>query len=244
MDTKLQSFCEQIKVDFHDFNLLKEALTHRSHVNENGKHSINHNERLEFLGDAVLELVVTEYLFAQYPDKPEGDLTSFRAALVRTESLAEAGEELNFGEYIYMSKGEERTGGRERKAILANTFEAVMGAMYLDQGIEICRKFVSKTLLPKLDKIVQKRLDIDAKSKLQELAQEIVRVTPIYQLKAEQGPDHDKEFTMEVLLGDQVMAEGTGNSKQAAEQQAANIALENWNELYEKYFASGKISSK
>jgi ribonuclease-3 len=229
----LSEFSKNIKVSFKNLDLLREALTHRSYLNElNGEQAeLQHNERLEFLGDAVLELITTEYLFEQYPQRPEGDLTSFRAALVRTESLAHEAKKLNYGKYVFMSRGEEATGGRERPYILANTFEAVLGAIYLDQGIATASKFVTRILLPKINEIVEKRLDIDAKSKLQEISQEQLRVTPTYTLVDEVGPDHDKIFTMAVVIDSVEFGQGKGKSKQEAEQNAAENALKNWSTL-------------
>lgn len=242
-EQNLDKFCEQIRVKIKNKDLLKEALTHRSYVNENKGLKIKHNERLEFLGDAVLELISTEFLFHKYPDRPEGDLTSFRAALVRTESLAEVATHLHYGDYLYMSKGEEATGGRGRQYILANAFEAVIGAIYLDQGMQACQEFLNQFLLPKIDQIVENRLDVDAKSKLQEIAQERLKFTPIYELLGEEGPDHDKTFEMEVLLNGVGFGKGKGKSKQEAEQNAAKFALKNWDSLYQKYTDSVKIGS-
>jgi ribonuclease-3 len=204
--------------------------------------NLQHNERLEFLGDAVLELLSTQFLFIKYPDRPEGDLTSFRAALVRTESLAEASTSLHLGEHIYMSKGEAATGGRTRPYILANTFEAVLGAIFLDQGLEACQALVERVILPKIDDIVANRLDIDPKSKLQEIAQEKLKHTPTYEVVSESGPDHDKTFTMSVRIGKEVFGTGDGKSKQEAEQNAAHSALSNWDELYQKFKNSVTIT--
>ena len=236
------SFAKRIDVPFTKWELLREALTHRSALNESKDNGLKHNERLEFLGDAVLELITTQYLFENYPDRPEGDLTSFRAALVRTESLAEVATSLQYGDYIFMSKGEEATGGRSRPYILANTFESVLGAMYLDLGFDECRKYLLLVLLPRTAEIVKHRLDIDAKSKLQEIAQDKVKSTPVYDLVKAVGPDHDKEFTMAVMIAELEFGKGSGRSKQEAEQNAASYALENWEDLYQKYVDSGKIS--
>lgn len=219
---------ETIGVEFKDASLLERALTHRSFLNENRQEDLKHNERLEFLGDAVLELLVTEWLFAHYPEKPEGILTSVRAAAVRTETLAELSRELGYGEHLLMSKGEEATGGRDRDYILANTFEAVLGAIYLDRRIEACIALLEKVLFPKIPKIIESELYIDSKSKLQEIAQEKYKITPIYQLVGEKGPDHDKIFTMAVMIGEKEYARGEGKNKQTAEQEAAGEALKNW----------------
>ncbi len=225
--TKLKKFAKKLNIEFKDHNLLQEALIHRSVLNELKGEGKQSNERLEFLGDAVLELIATEYLFDKYPTRPEGDLTSFRAAVVRTESLAEAALKLDYSQYLYMSKGEEATGGRTRPYILANSFEAVLGAIYLDQGYEIAREFVIKHLLYKLPNIINNRLDIDNKSKLQEISQELLRQTPKYEVIEEKGPDHDKEFKVQVLIGERIYGEGQGKSKQEAEQNAAEDALAN-----------------
>ena len=218
--------------------LLTEALTHRSYINELKDPSIHHNERLEFMGDAVLELVVTEFLFNKYPEEPEGVLTSYRAALVKTESSAEESRRLGIGEHILMSKGEEQTGGRDRTYILANTFEAIIGALYLSTGYEDCVKFINENICYKIDKIAENRSDIDAKSRLQEMSQERTKITPIYELLGASGPDHDKYFDMKVNIGEFEFGRGSGKSKQEAQQKAAEQALENWENLYRKYFAN------
>lgn len=228
MNQNLNEFSKNIKVEIKNKELLTEALTHRSYINELKDPSIQHNEKLEFLGDAVLELVVTEFLFNKYPQYKEGDLTSFRAALVKTESLAEEAKKLNMGEYIRMSKGEEATGGRQRPYILANTMEAVIGAMYLSEGYETCKEFIVRVICYKIDQIMQSRLDIDSKSKLQEMAQETTRITPTYKLISAIGPDHDKTFEMAVFIGEVEYGKGKGKSKQEAEQAAAAFALAHW----------------
>jgi ribonuclease-3 len=232
---KLKEFEKILGIKIKDYELLQTSLIHRSYLNENRTIS-EHNERLEFLGDAVLELITTEFLFDKYPERTEGDLTSFRAALVKTESLAETAEKLKYGEYIFMSRGEEATGGRSRPYILANTYEAVLGYIYLDQGYTVAKDFVEKTLLPKADEIVAKRLDIDSKSQLQELAQEILRITPTYEVLKEEGPDHEKTFTLGVMIGDYEFGSGSGASKQEAAQAAAAKALQNWEKYVSKYF--------
>lgn len=238
----LEEFATNLEIEVSDFSVFKEALTHRSFLNESEDSTIKQNERLEYLGDAVLELITTEYLFNAYPNRPEGDLTSFRAALVRTESLAEESLRLNVGKHIYMSKGEDRTGGRTRPYILANTFESILGALYIDSGLDACRKFVEIQLLHKVETIVENRLDIDSKSRLQELAQEIIRSTPIYEQLEAVGPDHNKTFTMALYIDNMQFGVGKGKSKQEAEQNAASYALQNWDDLYQKYQNSGKIS--
>ncbi len=191
---------------------------------------MDHNERLEFLGDAVLELVVTEYLYSKYPKKPEGDLTSYRAALVNTSTLSAVATELSMNDYLLLSKGEAKDTGRARQYILANTFESFVGALYLDQGYEQAKDFIAQNLFPLTDEIVEKGLWQDAKSRLQEIAQEKENTTPQYKTVQEIGPDHEKNFIVGVYLSDMEIAKGEGKSKQEAEQEAAQKALEarNW----------------
>lgn len=227
---------EAIGFTFNKPELLKTALIHRSFINETDDKSLSNNERLEFLGDAVLEVIVTEYLYAAFPDKPEGELTSFRAATVKTTSLAETALAMNLGKYIYMSRGEEITGGRERPYILANTFEALLGALFLDQGMESARKFLEKFLLPKIKTIVEQRLDVDSKSKLQEICQDEFNVTPTYELISSTGPDHAKIFTMGLKIEKKIVEKGEGKNKQEAEQNAAMKAIANWDEILHKFF--------
>jgi ribonuclease-3 len=216
---------EKIGVKFNDQNLLIQAFTHRSFLNENKDKGLKHNERLEFLGDAVLELVVTAFLYEKYPEKPEGELTAVRAALVNTVSLAQASEKLGVNDYLLMSKGEAKDVGRARQYILANAFEACLGAIYLDQGYEVAAEFVANQLFPKTDEIVLKRLWQDAKSRFQELAQEHDSFTPVYKTISQEGPDHDRIFTVGVFLPSEQVAEGNGRSKQEAEQKAAEAAI-------------------
>lgn len=214
-----------LDVTFKDTTLLLTAITHRSYLNEHREATWDHNERLEFLGDAVLELVVTDYLFRQYPDKPEGELTAVRAALVNTTSLSTASEQLGVNQYLLMSKGEAKDMGRARQYILANVFEACIGAIYLDQGYDAAGKFIASRLFAKTDEIVRKRLWQDAKSRFQELAQERASITPTYETIGQTGPDHDRVFTVGVYLRHEKVAEGEGQSKQEAEQQAAERAI-------------------
>ena len=220
--TKLE---DVIGVRFADRKLLLSAITHRSYLNEHKEATWEHNERLEFLGDAVLELVVTDYLFEKYPNKPEGELTAVRAALVNTVSLAGSAEVLGVNEFLLMSKGEAKDTGRARQYILANSFESLIGAIYLDQKYEAARNFISERLFSKTDEIVAKRLWQDAKSRFQELAQEHASVTPTYETLSQDGPDHDRVFTVGVFLRKELVAEGKGRSKQEAEQQAAEKAI-------------------
>ncbi|HJO89952.1 MAG: ribonuclease III [Candidatus Pacebacteria bacterium] len=217
-------------ITFKDKNLLKQAFLHRSYLNENKGLKMDHNERLEFLGDAVLELVVTEYLYSKYPKKPEGDLTSYRAALVNTSTLSAVATELSMNDYLLLSKGEAKDTGRARQYILANTFESFVGALYLDQGYEQAKDFIAQNLFPLTDEIVEKGLWQDAKSRLQEIAQEKENTTPQYKTVQEIGPDHEKNFIVGVYLSDMEIAKGEGKSKQEAEQEAAQKALEarNW----------------
>ncbi len=205
--------------------LLTTALTHRSALNERVSQSKQSNERMEFLGDAVLELATTKFLYSSFPDEPEGVLTAYRSALVKTTTLAAVARELGLGTQLMMSKGEEATGGRENDGLLADTTEAVLGALYLDQGFEAAEAFLQTHLFPKFAQIKKERLYKDAKSMLQELVQGQGLPTPEYELVEEVGPDHDKEFTVRVLIGGKARGEGQGRSKQHAQQAAANQAL-------------------
>lgn len=224
MADQLKTLEKKLKVSFKDQELLRTALTHRSYLNENRDFHLPHNERLEFLGDAVLELIVTDHLYRTY-DKPEGELTSWRSALVRGEKLAVLSERLGIGKALLMSKGEEKSGGRDRPALLANAFEAITGAMYLDQGYDVTKEFVDRTVISELEQIIKDESHRDAKSKLQEVSQDAVGLTPKYRLREEAGPDHDKRFTVAVVVGDNELGTGQGSSKQQAEQQAAEKAL-------------------
>ena len=220
-----KKFQERIGYTFRNERLLEQAFTHRSYLNENRASGREHNERLEFLGDAVLELVVTEFLFAKYPDKPEGDLTSYRAALVNTVSISDCATKLGMNEFLLLSRGEAKDTGRARAIILANAFEAVIGALYLDQGYEPAKKFISEQLFHKTDEVVAKGLWQDAKSRFQEIAQEKESVTPSYDVLSQTGPDHDKRFVVGAYIGKEKVAAGEGSSKQEAEQAAAEKAL-------------------
>lgn len=210
--------------EFTDIQLLITALTHRSYVNEHKKSVNEHNERLEFLGDAVLELVVTDYLFKNYSE-PEGILTSWRSSLVRTESIGEAGDKLGYEPLIRMSRGEKRGSQRARQQILANAFEAVIGAIYLERGYKDAEQFIEKHILSKLEDILATGSWRDPKSHLQEVSQRIDGQTPVYRVLEEVGPDHDKIFTLGVYVGDALMGKGNGPNKQYAQQQAARAAL-------------------
>lgn len=219
------TFETKLGYTFKDKVLLEQAFTHRSHLNENRAPGREHNERLEFLGDAVLELVVTEFLYAKYPEKPEGDLTAYRAALVNTQSISDAGGKLGMNEFLLLSKGESRDTGRARQIILANAFEALIGAIYLDAGYEAAKDFIAAQLFHKTDEVVEKRLWQDAKSRLQEIAQEQNGITPSYQMQSQSGPDHDRQFVVGAYIGKEKIATGEGRSKQEAEQDAAQKAL-------------------
>lgn len=215
---------EQIGIKFKDYHLLRNAFVHRSYLNEHRDSEYESNERLEFLGDAVLELVVTEYLYLNYPN-PEGELTNWRSALVKGEMLAKIAIELKLGDYLFLSHGEEKSGGRKKDYLLANTFESLVGVIYLELGYEMAKAFIEKFLLVHLEGILIKGDHIDSKSRLQELAQEKVGETPSYELQHTEGPDHDKIFTMSAYIGTRMVGKGKGGSKQLAEQEAAEDAL-------------------
>lgn len=218
-------FERSVGLVFRDEALLRCAFTHRSYLNEHRGQSLEHNERLEFLGDAVLELVTTHFLYEKFPEKNEGDLTALRSSLVNTNTLSETAARLGMNEYLLLSKGEAKDTGRARAFLLANTFEAVVGAIYLDQGYEAADRFITAYLFPKLDEIVDKKLWIDAKSHFQERAQEREGATPTYATIKETGPDHDKRFIVGVYLKEVLIAQGEGKSKQEAETDAARNAL-------------------
>jgi ribonuclease-3 len=220
-----QTFAKQLGISFNNPGFLIEALTHRSYLNEHREYAGNHNERLEFLGDAVLELAVTDFLFKKFPANPEGDLTSYRAALVNTASLAESAQALGVNDYILLSKGEAKDTGRAREAILADAFEALIGAIYLDSGYTSAELFIAKNLYGKIDEIISRRAYQDAKSRFQEAAQEKRGITPRYETLSEVGPDHARHFTVGVFIDKKEIARGEGESKQEAEQLAAESGL-------------------
>jgi ribonuclease III len=220
------TFEKQIGVTFIDKKLLEQAFIHRSYINENSGSHLSHNERLEFLGDAVLELVVTDHLYRKYPDRDEGSLTAYRSALVNANTIGEVAQTLGMNEYLLLSKGEMKDSGRARSYILANTYESFVGALYLDQGYDRACDFIKKTLLGKIDSIVANKSWRDPKSLVQEKSQEYLGVTPEYKVLSESGPDHDKHFTVGIFFGKDRVAQGTGHSKQEAEQAAAGAALE------------------
>ncbi len=218
---------QQLNVEFNDIDLLITALTHRSYVNEHRKTAKIHNERLEFLGDAVLELVVTEFLYLNYQE-PEGILTNWRSALVRTESISDSAKNNNFEPFLRLSRGEKHGTERARAQILANAYEAVVGAVYLDQGYVKAKELIEKTLLTTFNEILKSGSWMDPKSHLQEKAQSQDSTTPIYKVLKEDGPDHDKTFEVGVFVGETLRGTGTGPSKQSAQQQAAQDALKHY----------------
>lgn len=221
---EIKEFSEKIGIEFKNPDLLKEALTHRSYLNENRKYKLDHNERLEFLGDAVLELVVTDYLFKNMKSS-EGEMTNLRAALVNGDMLAKISFDLGVEDYILMSKGEANDKGRARQYLLANAFEAITGAIYLDQGYEVAEKFIRENVLNKLDEVFENKLYLDHKSYFQEKSQEEFKETPSYRVIKEEGPDHNKNFTVGVYIGNEMVAQGSGSSKQEAQRSAANAGL-------------------
>jgi ribonuclease-3 len=216
----------RLGLSFHDKTLLQRALTHRSYINENTDFPLEDNERLEFLGDAVLDFITAEYLYHRFPEMSEGQLTSLRAALVRTETLADFASEIGLGQHIYLGRGEEEHGGRARPAILCDCYEALIGALCLDQGLEAAKDFVVQAIRMAIPQILEAETDKDAKSLLQELCQKYRRITPTYRTVGERGPDHAKEFKVAAVIGKEAYGLGVGHSKQAAAQVAAKAALE------------------
>ncbi len=219
-------FEKQIGVIFNNKDILKQAFVHRSFLNENKEFPIGHNERLEFLGDAVLELVITDYLYRKFPQKTEGEMTSLRSSLVNSTTLYSVGQNLGINDFLMLSRGEAKDTGRARQYILANTIEAIIGAIYIDQGYDEAKRFIIENICPLMDSIIEEGSWIDAKSLFQEKAQEHESVTPAYKTMKEDGPDHDKHFTVGVYLKNDLVAQGEGDSKQDAEQKAARKALE------------------
>ncbi len=218
---------EKLDVEYKNIELLVTAFTHRSYVNEHKKTAREHNERLEFLGDAVLELVVTEYLYASFSE-PEGILTNWRSALVRTESIGAAAAKFGFEPMLRLSRGEKHGTARARAQILANSFEAVVGSIYLDQGYEAAKTFITKSILATFKDILESGSWMDAKSHLQEVAQSKDGYTPMYKVLSEEGPDHEKTFTIGVFVNGELKGQGTGPSKQAGQQKAAEAALKTY----------------
>lgn len=215
----------KLGVTFQNRDLLEQALVHRSYLNENPSFRLSHNERLEFLGDAALELAVTEALYRVYPDKPEGELTSLRAALVNSKMLADIGEAAGLNGFLRLSRGESKDTGRARHIILANAFEAVIGAIYLDRGYAAAEEFVRRTVMARLEEVISRKLYSDPKSLFQEQAQELAGITPSYEVLHESGPDHEKHFVVGAYIGPQLIAKGEGPSKQSAQEAAARNAL-------------------
>lgn len=222
----LSKLTKKLGVKVKNKDLMLQAFCHRSYLNENPSFHLDNNERLEFLGDAVLELVVTEHLYKKYSDEPEGELTNWRASLVNAKILGDLAKELGFDDYLLLSRGEKKETGKARQYILANAFEAFMGALYLDSGYRKCKEFLEKYLIVKLKNIIEKGLFKDVKSKFQEESQERVGVTPNYRVLEERGPDHAKHFTVGLFLDKDLIARGEGSSKQEAEEHAAKNALE------------------
>lgn len=231
MKKNYQEFADKIEVSFKNIKLLENAFIHRSFINENPRGGLEHNERLEFLGDAVLELSVTDFLFNKFKNKQEGELTAHRAALVNAVTLSEVATDLGINEYLMLSKGESKDIGRARQNILADAFESLIGAIYIEHGFDVADNFIKKYLLSKTEEVVSRGLLKDAKSKVQEMSQEIYGVTPRYKVVKETGPDHDKHFTVAIFFGPEKIAEGDGKSKQEAEQQAAvnGLKAKGWN---------------
>ena len=223
-NTKLEKLKEIIKVSFENENLLKNAFIHRSYLNEHKNYKGLSNERLEFLGDSVLSIIVSLYLYSKLPDSPEGELTQLRASLVRTETLAKIAQKLSLGDYLFLSKGEEDSGGRENSSMLANTFEALVGAIYLDQGFDAAEKFIYDTILRDWENLSQSAVS-DNKSRLQEILQRKYRISPTYKLISSWGPDHARQFKIGVYMDTKLLGKGEGKNKQTAAQNAAQDAL-------------------
>lgn len=230
MNNNLADFEKKINTSFTSKDLLTQVFVHRSYLNENPGFKLDHNERLEFLGDAVLELIVTEYLYKKLPN-PEGELTNIRSALVKGKMLSDIADSLELNKYLMLSRGEAKSEGKARQIILANALEALIGAIYLDRGYDITKKFIEKFLLIRLEDIVNQKLYLDPKSHLQELAQAEFSFTPIYKVSEQTGPDHNKTFVVGCYIKENKISEGSGSSKQAAETNAAEVALEHWSDF-------------
>ena len=228
--TDIESLEKKLGIVFRDKSLLQRALTHRSYLNEHPEFPFEDNERLEFLGDAVLDFVTGEYLYHRFPEQREGSLTSLRSVLVRRNTLAEFARQWDRGHFLMMGHGEAETGGRNRSATLCAAFEAVVGALYLDQGVESVHDLIEPLIIPQIARTLREHLDKDPKSRLQELAQGRMHQTPRYRTVSESGPDHAKEFTVEATIGGEAFGEGKGLSKQQAAQEAARAALEHFEE--------------
>lgn len=226
-NSNIHDFERVLGLQFKDISLLERAFTHRSYLNEHPSLGLEHNERQEFLGDAVLELVVTDHLFRNYPN-PEGDLTNWRSALVKTESLSAVAKQLELEPYLKLSRGEAKGNDRSRALIMANCVEAIIGGIYLDQGYDAAKAFITKYIIAPLPKILEDGSWVDPKSRFQELSQEQQGHTPQYKVMQEAGPDHDKLFTVGVYLDGKLYGQGEGSSKQAAQQAAAANALKGY----------------
>lgn len=229
----LSEFEKRINIDFKNKNLLTQVFVHRSYLNENPKFQLEHNERLEFLGDAVLEMIVTENLYQNLPN-PEGELTNLRSALVKGKTLSDVADSLGLNDHLLLSKGEAKSQGKSRQIILANAVEALIGAIYLDQGYDVSKEFVEKFILDKLKDVIEQKLYLDPKSHLQELAQAEMGITPNYKVISEEGPDHNKIFSVGCYIGDRQISIGKNRSKQSAESDAATHALEKWSDIVDQ----------
>jgi ribonuclease-3 len=227
----LEEFENKIDIQFTDKDLLNTVFIHRSYLNEHRGLKLEHNERLEFLGDAVLELCVTQYLFNKFSDQPEGVMTNWRSALVKGESLSLESKRLGINDLIKTSRGEAKNVGKARDLILANAFEALIGAIYLDKGYDSAYQFIGTNIIYKLENIIDEGSFYDPKSKFQELSQDVLSITPSYSTVSETGPDHAKIFIVGAFLGERKVSEGSGNSKQKAQSNAAKNALDSWNEI-------------
>ncbi|MEA2088977.1 MAG: ribonuclease III [Patescibacteria group bacterium] len=226
MEKNLSKLEKILEVKFNNEDLLRQAFVHRSYLNEHPNFRLGQNERLEFLGDAVLELAITDYLFKKYPNEDEGKLTNLRASMVNTQMLAKLSDEFKFGDFLYLSKGERQDNNKKaRESILANCFEAIIGAIYLDQGFRIAKSFLKKIFNKEIPNIFEKQLYLDPKSRFQEIAQEQFSITPHYRVLKDEGPDHEKIFTIGVYIGDELIAQAKGSSKQIAQVDAAKKGL-------------------
>ena len=225
MQINFSELQQKIDITFQNQDLLKKVFIHRSFLNENTNQKLESNERLEFLGDAVLDLIVTDHMYQKYSE-PDGILTIWRSALVRGQNLAKLAKKLQLGDYLFLSKGEEKTGGRSRELLLANTFEALIGAIYLEKGYDETRKFLMKNIIAELPDIISNNLHLDPKTTLQELIQEKINITPTYEVLESKGPDHAKVFEVGVFVNDKMIGKGSGTNKQAAQSSAADVALE------------------
>jgi ribonuclease-3 len=226
----IDDFQDKINIKFKNKDLLTQVFVHRSYLNENTNFKLDHNERLEFLGDAVLELIVTENLYLNLPN-PEGELTNLRSALVKGKTLSDIANSLEMDEHLLLSKGESKSQGKARQIILANAFEALVGAIYLDQGYDTCKIFIEKNVINKLDDVINQKLYLDPKSHLQERSQADLSLTPVYKVISEEGPDHNKVFKVGCFIGNKKAGEGFGPSKQSSESEAATDALKNWDKF-------------